>query len=41
MNQILKNVLEGKQARLAMFLAYVGRDVTHDAIEKYCSFCGW
>ena len=40
MNPILKSALESKQARLAMFLAYVGRDVTHDVVDKYCCFYG-
>ena len=40
MNGVLKEVLSGKDARLVMFLAYVGRDVTHDIVGKYCSHYG-
>lgn len=40
MNGVLKEVLSGKDARLVMFLAHVGRDVTHDIVGKYCSHYG-
>ena len=40
MNETLKNTIKGKHSRLAMFIAYVGRELKDEHVRNYADFYG-
>lgn len=40
MNTVLKEVFSGKHSRLAMYLAYVGREISDKCVKRYCESYG-
>ena len=40
MNKVLKNTINGKHSKLAMFIAYVGRELKDEHVRGYADFYG-